>query len=91
VNPGRRRWLAAYAEWLTLGFAPIRERWLSRAAGLGGPIRIVDGGRERSGLFETLDADGQLVLRCPSGHALRVSAGDVHFGLAGTLRQDSAA
>ncbi|MBV9078886.1 MAG: biotin--[acetyl-CoA-carboxylase] ligase [Methylobacteriaceae bacterium] len=86
-----RRWLARYADWLTEGFAPVRERWLARAAGLGGPTRVVDGGRERSGRFETLDDDGQLVLRCPNGGALRVSAGDVHFGVAGTLRQDSAA
>src|SRR5258708_2002086 len=65
------------------GFADIRAAWLSRALGLGQPIRVRLAERETTGRFETIDDAGRLVLRTPSGEAEAVAAGDVFpFGQA---------
>jgi BirA family biotin operon repressor/biotin-[acetyl-CoA-carboxylase] ligase len=37
-----------------------------------------------SGTFETIDADGRLVVRTADGGARKIAAGDVHFGAAAT-------
>ncbi len=58
------------------GFAEIRARWLSCAAGLGGPIRVAGPRESREGVFEGLDADGRLLMR--SGGALEtIEAADL--------------
>lgn len=62
----------------TLGFAPIREAWLSRAARLGQPVTARTGTSETQGTFETVDAEGQLVLMTPTGR-VRIPAADVFF------------
>lgn len=72
-------WGAWYDAWASKGFAPVREAWLARAAGLGEPIRVRLMDREMNGVFEDLDEDGALLLRQPDGLA-RVTAGDVFFG-----------
>lgn len=85
---------ALTAEWVALldiwdggrNFAEIRRLWLQRAAGLGGDIVVRNGSTALQGTFETLDASGQLVLRLPDGSAKGVTAGDIHFGLAATVR-----
>jgi BirA family biotin operon repressor/biotin-[acetyl-CoA-carboxylase] ligase len=61
------------------GFAAIREAWLARAAGLGGPItvRLVDETFE--GTFVGLGTDGALEVRTSTGEIRQVSAGDVFF------------
>jgi BirA family biotin operon repressor/biotin-[acetyl-CoA-carboxylase] ligase len=59
------------------GFAAIRTDWLSRAAGIGKPIRVKAGEAELSGMFEGIDAAGRLVLRRPDGTMHTVAAGDV--------------
>jgi BirA family biotin operon repressor/biotin-[acetyl-CoA-carboxylase] ligase len=59
------------------GFATIRADWLSRAAGVGKPIRVKTGDGEVSGIFEALDASGRLVLRLADGTMQAVAAGDV--------------
>jgi BirA family biotin operon repressor/biotin-[acetyl-CoA-carboxylase] ligase len=62
------------------GLARIRERWLSRAAGLGSEVAVrVDGAVVR-GVFETIDADCRFVIRSQSGEVIKITAGDVHFG-----------
>jgi BirA family biotin operon repressor/biotin-[acetyl-CoA-carboxylase] ligase len=66
------------------GFPAIRDRWLSRAAGLGAPIAVKLGDDMFRGTFETIDNEGRLILRSGDGSARAVSAGDVHFGSAGT-------
>lgn len=72
----------AFAHWdarLTReGFKPIRAAWLARAARIGEPIvaRLPD--REISGLFETIDAEGALVLAAPEGR-ITLRAADVFF------------
>ena len=57
-------------------FAAIRTQWLAVAAGLGGPIRIAGAQGFRQGIFETLDAQGRLVLRGADG-AEAIEAGDL--------------
>jgi BirA family biotin operon repressor/biotin-[acetyl-CoA-carboxylase] ligase len=65
------------------GFAGVRAAWLSRALGLGQPIRVRLAERETTGCFETIDDAGRLVLRTASGEAEAVAAGDVFpFGQA---------
>ncbi|WP_255566637.1 biotin--[acetyl-CoA-carboxylase] ligase [Rhodovulum sp. 12E13] len=61
----------AFAVWegrlVEEGFAPVREAWLARAARLGEPIRARTGQRELSGVFETVDEAGHLVLATGEG------------------------
>jgi BirA family transcriptional regulator, biotin operon repressor / biotin---[acetyl-CoA-carboxylase] ligase len=59
------------------GFAEIRRRWLDAAAGIGESVHVrLAQGEEIEGRFETIDADGRLVIA--SGAARRaIDAGDV--------------
>lgn len=59
------------------GFASIRVDWLKRAEGLGYPLEARLHDRELTGVFETVDAGGHLVLRHPNGRRETVAAGDV--------------
>jgi BirA family biotin operon repressor/biotin-[acetyl-CoA-carboxylase] ligase len=61
------------------GFAAIREAWLARAAGLGGPITVRLADETIEGTFSGLAADGALELRLASGEVRGISAGDVFF------------
>ena len=69
-----------FAGWLAIwqrdGFAPIREAWLARAAGLGEPIQVRLERDTLHGRFVDLDNDGALLLDMPSG-SRRVAAGEV--------------
>lgn len=72
----------AYALWedrfVTYGFAPIREAWLARAARLGERITARTGRETVTGIFETVDASGNLCLNTAQG--LRaIPAADVFF------------
>ena len=68
-----------YETWEKSGFAPVRDAWLARAAGLGGRIRARLPGRELSGVFEGIDDQGALLLReAEKLHAL--AAAEVFFG-----------
>jgi BirA family biotin operon repressor/biotin-[acetyl-CoA-carboxylase] ligase len=81
------KWVELLALWdRGRNFGEIRRLWLQRAAGLGGDIVVRNGGNAVSGTFETLDTGGELVLRLADGSARRVTAGDVHFGVAATVR-----
>lgn len=64
------------------GFAEIRRQWLSHAMGVGQAISVVADGVARSGVFETIDADGRLVVASAGGVSETISAGDVFFGRA---------
>ncbi|MCZ3122555.1 hypothetical protein NYZ23_19805, partial [Acinetobacter baumannii] len=57
---------------------PIRAAWLARAARIGEPIVARLPGKEISGLFETIDAEGALVLAAPEGR-VTLPAADVFF------------
>ena len=67
-------------QWLAEGFAPIREAWLARAVGIGGPCTARLAHETVVGTAEGLDVDGALLLRLPTGALRRIAAGDVFFG-----------
>jgi len=60
------------------GFGPVRAGWLVHAARLGEVITARTGREERTGTFEDVDQDGQLVLRGARG-VERIAAADVYF------------
>jgi BirA family biotin operon repressor/biotin-[acetyl-CoA-carboxylase] ligase len=68
------------------GFARVRDLWLSRAAGIGEPAVIRVAGETVAGAFETIDDDGRLVVRADDGSRRTITAGEVHFGTAATVR-----
>lgn len=61
-----------------LGFGPIREKWLRRAARLGEVITARTARDESTGIFDTVDEAGQLVLMTPKGR-VAIPAADVYF------------
>lgn len=61
------------------GFTDIRDHWLKSAAGIGKPITVRLGDREIQGVFESLDANGQLILLESNNKKTIVTAGDVFF------------
>ena len=67
--------------WHRHGFAPVREAWLARAAGVGTPmtVRLDDDHAGVSGLFAGLDHDGAALLKEENGTMRRILAGDVFF------------
>jgi BirA family biotin operon repressor/biotin-[acetyl-CoA-carboxylase] ligase len=58
-------------------FAAVRTDWLSRAAGVGKPVRVKSGEADLSGVFEGIDTGGRLVLRLADGTMQTLAAGDV--------------
>ena len=74
-------WVAGADLWdHGLGFNAVRNDWLAQAAGIGQAISVRMGDRVDSGIFETLDEQGRLILRKKDGMIRVVSAGDVYFG-----------
>jgi BirA family biotin operon repressor/biotin-[acetyl-CoA-carboxylase] ligase len=70
---------AALALWAGgAGFAWLRERWLAHAAGLGGPIEARLARETIAGRFETIDADGRLIVSTDEGRRV-IEAGDIYF------------
>lgn len=67
------------------GFGTVRKNWLERAAGLGAPIAVRLGEDVLLGIFETIDEEGRLVVKAADGALRKVSAGEVHFGVATTM------
>ena len=61
------------------GFAPIRADWLARAARLGEVVTARLPGEAISGVFETMDESGALVLQTGTGRRV-IHAADVQFG-----------
>jgi BirA family biotin operon repressor/biotin-[acetyl-CoA-carboxylase] ligase len=66
------------------GFAEIRRLWLACAAGLGQPVAIKSGNAIVEGIFDTIDAQGCMVVRTQAGQLVPITAGDVYFGSAAT-------
>jgi BirA family transcriptional regulator, biotin operon repressor / biotin---[acetyl-CoA-carboxylase] ligase len=62
----------------THGFAPLRDEWLAHAARLGETITARTGTATHQGRFETIDLQGNLILRTSSG-PLAIPAADVFF------------
>jgi BirA family biotin operon repressor/biotin-[acetyl-CoA-carboxylase] ligase len=67
------------------GFPAIRKMWLEHADGIGQPVSVHAGNRTDTGIFETLDEEGRLVLRLGDGETRLIGAGDVYFGNAATV------
>ncbi len=61
-----------------LGFEPIRRDWLERAARLGEMITARTGRETITGIFDTVDSEGRLVLITGKG-PVRIAAADVYF------------
>jgi BirA family biotin operon repressor/biotin-[acetyl-CoA-carboxylase] ligase len=73
-----RTMIARLAQWNRgVGFAAIRNEWLSHAAGLGGDIHVRLSDRQLTGKFEALDACGRLMVRLPGGALEAITAGEV--------------
>jgi len=66
------------ATFATLGFAPIREAWMARAARIGEEITARTATSETRGVFETVDDHGRLILKTPQGR-MAIAAADVYF------------
>ncbi len=66
------------AQFSTYGFAPIREAWLARAAKLGEVITARTMQSETRGRFDTVDAEGNLVLSTATGRAV-IPAAEIFF------------
>lgn len=69
------------AAWQVDGFSAVRQDWLDRAVGLGGPVTVRLPRETFSGTFEALDCEGRLLARLADGTRRKVAAGDVFFGL----------
>lgn len=69
---------AREACFVAYGFAPLRNAWLGHAAKLGETITARAGKTETIGVFETVDEQGQLVLKTPEGR-VAIPAADVFF------------
>jgi BirA family biotin operon repressor/biotin-[acetyl-CoA-carboxylase] ligase len=67
-----------YDAWMNDGFDTIRDAWLARAAGLGGPIRARLPNETREGVFEGIDRTGALLLN-EQGRLRAIAAGEVFF------------
>jgi len=75
-----------YRRWSADGFAPVRDAWLARAAGVGGPVRVRLETRTEEGVFAGLDGEGALLLHKAGASApLRVTAGDLFFPAASEI------
>src|SRR5579883_610467 len=68
------------------GFGEIRRRWLERAAGLGQAVAIKSGGEPIEGIFDTIDEQGCMIIRTAAGSRVPITAGDVYFGNAASVR-----
>ena len=85
-------WLDACRLWDEgRGFPAVRTAWLAQAAGLGGDVAVRTADGVTRGRFETIDEHGQLIVRVADGSARHISAGEVHFGVAGSARHEEIA
>ena len=66
------------ATFTTYGFAPIREAWLARAARLGDEITARTTRNEYVGRFDTVDAEGNLVLSTATSREV-IPAAEIFF------------
>ncbi|MFN3764261.1 MAG: biotin--[acetyl-CoA-carboxylase] ligase [Aliihoeflea sp.] len=73
------------------GLDAIREKWLAKAAGLGSEVAVRAEGRVVRGRFETIDEECRFVIRENDGNAIRIAAGDVHFGAVASASLDEKA
>ncbi|NBX65714.1 MAG: biotin--[acetyl-CoA-carboxylase] ligase [Proteobacteria bacterium] len=68
-----------YDHWIKRGYAEIRARWLSQAYGMGQPVTARMAERKAEGIFEGIDAEGNLILSDGAGVTRTIHSGAVHF------------
>ena len=68
-----------YAVWQQSGFAPVREAWLTRAAGIGQKIEARMANASEKGIFAGIDSEGALILDRPEGGRQIIPAGEIYF------------
>ena len=73
------KWDQHFRVWRASGFAPIREAWLARAAGVGRAMQARLPNETVNGRFEGLDGEGALLLALPDGSTRVITAGEVFF------------
>lgn len=79
-------WELALEQWnFGDGMETIRARWMAHAAGLNRPVVVENSGRRVEGLFEAIDVEGRLIV-ATHGTRETITAGDVFFGNAGSMR-----
>jgi BirA family transcriptional regulator, biotin operon repressor / biotin---[acetyl-CoA-carboxylase] ligase len=61
------------------GFAPVRAAWLARAGRIGEELTARLPGRAITGVFETIDETGAIVLAAPGGR-VALPAAEIFFG-----------
>jgi biotin-(acetyl-CoA carboxylase) ligase len=72
--------LGALDQYISLGFAPDRNDFLSYCAWLNDPISLQDNGTlVRSGWLHGVDDTGQLLMRLRDGSVSPVAAGDIRL------------
>ena len=65
-------------QFTTYGFEPIRQAWLARAARIGERITARLSNSETTGIFETVDGRGNLVLQTDNGR-ISLPAAEIYF------------
>jgi BirA family biotin operon repressor/biotin-[acetyl-CoA-carboxylase] ligase len=75
-------------EALHAGKSPHRE-WAARLATLGQPVRVTTSEGALTGVAESVDGDGALLLRTPDGELRRLLAGDVTLARLGCVNEDT--
>lgn len=68
------------------GFGEIRRLWLARAAGVGETVSIRSGDAVISGIFDTIDETGCMIVVTADRRRIPIAAGDVHFGSTASAR-----
>ncbi len=80
-------WVETFELWNHgTGMEAILDQWRRAAAGIGAEVAISTHGEVIRGVFETVDAEGQLIVRTPDGRRIPITAGDVHFGTTASTR-----
>lgn len=62
------------------GMPVLRQRWLAHAAGVGSHVTIQAGTRTVSGIFETIDETGHMIVVADDGRRVPIASGEVFFG-----------
>lgn len=75
LAPAYERW---EQQFLTMGFDPIRTAWLARAARLGDVITARTDKTAVTGTFQTVDAEGNLILSTAKGR-VAIAAAEIYF------------
>lgn len=68
------------------GNQALLDEWRAGAAGIGAEVAIKTHNSVLRGVFETIDADGRLIVKTNDGQRHPIAAGDVHFGTTASIR-----